>query len=42
MQFAVSQIINEQLEKADISYPRLSKEQLKKLGEYRKILTEEK
>jgi PPK2 family polyphosphate:nucleotide phosphotransferase len=42
MQFAVSQIINEQLEKADISYPRLSKEQLKKLGEYRKILTGEK
>jgi PPK2 family polyphosphate:nucleotide phosphotransferase len=38
MQFAVSQIITEQLEKLDINYPKLSPEQIKKLKEYQKIL----
>ena len=41
MQFAVSKIIIEHLEKIDIAYPKLSEEQLNKLDEYRKKLTEE-
>jgi PPK2 family polyphosphate:nucleotide phosphotransferase len=41
MQFAVSQIIIEHLEKLDIAYPVLSEEQLNKLEEYRKRLSEE-
>ncbi len=41
MQFAVSQIITEQLQKLDINYPKLSEDQLKKLKEYQKILNDE-
>jgi PPK2 family polyphosphate:nucleotide phosphotransferase len=41
MLFAVSQIIIEHLEKLNISYPKLSEDQLKKLDEYRKKLEEE-
>jgi PPK2 family polyphosphate:nucleotide phosphotransferase len=41
MQFAVSQIIIEHLEKLNISYPKLSEDQLNKLDEYRKKLEEE-
>lgn len=41
MQFAVSQIIIEHLEKLNISYPKLSDDQLKNLDEYRKKLEEE-
>ena len=39
MRFAVSQIIVEHLEKLDINYPKLSDEQVKKLKEAKKILT---
>ncbi|OGU77145.1 MAG: polyphosphate--nucleotide phosphotransferase [Ignavibacteria bacterium RBG_16_34_14] len=42
MQLAVSQIITEQLEQLDISYPKLSKEELNKLEDCRKQLLDEK
>jgi PPK2 family polyphosphate:nucleotide phosphotransferase len=42
MQFAVSQIITEQFERLDISYPKLSKEELNKLEACRKQLLDEK
>jgi len=38
MQFAVSQIITEQLENLEVDYPELSGEQIKKLKEYQKKL----
>ncbi|RPI69868.1 MAG: polyphosphate kinase 2 family protein [Ignavibacteriales bacterium] len=41
MQYAVSQIIVEHLEKLGIAYPRLSQDQLNKLTEFRKKLSEE-
>lgn len=42
MQFIVSQIITEQLEKLEIGYPKLTIEQLKKLNECRVLLQKEK
>ncbi len=41
MQYTVSQIIIEHLEKLDINYPKLSDEQMNKLNEYKKLLEEE-